>query len=228
MTDQTAAPLSAEEEAKARHYFGDPAPDRDNPMAWREWANSLSWKVGLYGPRLLATLDAARSTPTGELTEPETPGLPWASAVRDDTFSHTMTMAEALEMALDVIQAELEVIGEPEPGKQQNYEINGVKMAHATTFADDLAQARSALATPREADSGLDAERCPDRCGGRVDHPGPHQPSDYLPPDVLAARLAAGVHDLTTSIEHKRLVLGGARDECEVIGRALTARLRKD
>ena len=43
--------------------------------------------------------------------------------------------------------------------------------------------------------------------------------------EVAEDILAAGVHDLTTNLAHKRDVLAGAHDECTVIGRVLARRL---
>jgi hypothetical protein len=56
-----------------------------------------------------------------------------------------MTVAEALEWALDCLDAEDEVIGEPVPGEQASYELNGVKMGRSTQYADSKSVARAAL-----------------------------------------------------------------------------------
>lgn len=52
-----------------------------------------------------------------------------------------------------------------------------------------------------------------------------HVPPADERPTAFAASLGAAIHDLTTSIEHKRRVREGERDECTVLGIAVADRL---
>jgi hypothetical protein len=51
------APLTPEEESRARALLTGPVPD-SNGMDWRHWANELTWAVPRYAGPLIETLDA--------------------------------------------------------------------------------------------------------------------------------------------------------------------------